>query len=212
MNLDVIIDVVCPWCYVGKRKLEKALDMRPGIISKLTWRPYQLGPDTPAEGIDRATYYKNKFGDGPQVTAARENLRRVGVDLGITFDFESECKIANTLDAHRLIRWALEPGVQGLVVEDLMRRYFEEAAFLGDHDLLVDVAHEAGMDGKQVRELLASERDKDLIQAEIRKAAEMGIQGVPMFVFDGKAGVSGAQDATVLVGVMDKLLAEVAAE
>jgi len=212
MNLDVVIDVVCPWCYVGKKKLEKALAMRPDVITNITWRPYQLGPETPAEGVDRATYYRNKFGDGPQVLSARENLRRIGTELGITFDFESECRIANTLDAHRLIRWAIAPSVQDTVVEDVMQRYFEEAAFLGDHDLLVDVADKAGMDGALVRELLASDQDKDLIKAEIEQAAQMGIQGVPMFIFDGKAGVSGAQDATVLAGVMDKLLAEVVAE
>jgi predicted DsbA family dithiol-disulfide isomerase len=211
MQLDVVIDVVCPWCYVGKKQLDKALTMRPGVIKNLTWRPYQLAPDTPAKGVDRATYYKNKFGDGPQVQAARERLAAVGSSLGINFDFDSDCTIANTLDAHRLIRWSHSSGVQTQVAEDVMRRYFEDAAFLGDHALLADVAAKAGMDGDLVRDLLSSDKDTASVQAEISQAAQMGISGVPMFIFNQKAGVSGAQDASVLVGVMDKLVAEAAA-
>jgi len=212
MLLDVVIDVVCPWCYVGKKHLDRALAMRPNVINSICWRPYQLASDTPKEGVDRAEHYKKKFGDSPQYQAMRMHLLEAGKKLGIDFDFENDCRIANTLDAHRLIRWALAPGVQHLVVEDLMQRYFEECAFLGDHELLVDVAEKAGMDTSLVRELLASDKDIDLIQQEVFQAAQMGIQGVPMFIFDGKAGVSGAQDASVLVGVIDKLQAESGAE
>jgi len=211
MQLDIVIDVVCPWCYVGKKQLDKALEMRPGVISNLRWRPYQLGPDTPEEGIDRAAYYLKKFGDSPQYKAMRKHLLTVGTELGINFDFESSCTIANTLDAHRLIRWAFGPNAQTAVVEDLMQRYFEDCAFLGDHDLLADVAEKAGMDGALVRELLVSDKDQELVRDEIFQAAQMGIQGVPMFIFNGKAGVSGAQTASVLVGVMDKLQADASA-
>lgn len=208
MQLDIVIDVVCPWCYVGKKQLDKALEMRPGVVSAMRWRPYQLGPDTPAEGVDRAAHYKKKFGDSPQYKASRQHLETLGKQLGIDFDFDSDCRIANTLDAHRLIRWAYTPGVQDQVAEDLMQRYFEDCAFLGDKDLLVDVAAKAGMDGELVADLLASDKDKDLVQQEVFQAAQMGIQGVPMFIFDGKAGVSGAQEASVLVEVMDKLQAQ----
>lgn len=210
MQLDVVIDVVCPWCYVGKKQLDKAMDMRPGVISAMRWRPYQLGPETPEGGVDRAAHYKKKFGDSPQYKASRQHLETLGKELGISFDFDSECKIANTLDAHRLIRWSYTSGVQSQVVEDLMQRYFEDCAFLGDKDLLVDVAVKAGMDGELVAELLSGDKDKDLVQQEVFQAAQMGIQGVPMFIFDSKAGVSGAQEAQVLVDVMDKLLADLA--
>lgn len=208
MQLDVVIDVVCPWCYVGKKQLDRALEMRPGVVSSLQWRPYQLGPDTPAEGVDRAEHYRKKFGDSPQYKAGRDHLLKLGKELGIAFDFDSKCIIANTMDAHRLIRWAKRPDKQTEVVEDLMKRYFVDCAFLGDHDLLIDVARDAGMDAGLVRELLESDKDKDLIRNEVFQAAQMGIQGVPMFIFDGKAGVSGAQEASVLAGVMDKILAE----
>ncbi len=207
MELDIVIDVVCPWCFVGKRQLDKALAQRPGIVSKVRYRPYQLSAETPAEGVDRAEHYARKFGDSPQYKAAREHLLQLGKELGINFDFESECRIANTLDAHRLIRWAMTPGVQEEVAEGLMKAYFEDCAFLGDHSLLVEVARDAGMDGELVQELLSSDKDKDLIAGEVRQAHQMGIQGVPMFIFNGNAGVSGAQDASVLVQVIDKLQA-----
>lgn len=206
MQLDIVIDVVCPWCYVGKKQLDKALRMRPEAISAKRWRPYQLAPETPAEGVDRRAYYKQKFGDGsPQLSAMREHLLKTGAGLGIKFDFENDCLVANTLDAHRLIRWASGANVQDLVAEDLMQRYFEDCAFLGDIDLLLDVAGKAGMDVGLVSELLGSDEDKKLVNEEIMQARQMGIQGVPMFIFDEKSGVSGAQEASVLVDVIDKL-------
>jgi len=210
MELDVVIDVVCPWCYVGKKQLDKALAERPGVVKQVRWRPYQLASDTPAEGVDRAEHYARKFGDSPQYRDSREHLLTVGKQLGIAFDFETDCRIANTLDAHRIIRWAMSPGVQNEVAEGLMKAYFEDCAFLGDRALLVEVAQAAGMDGDLVRDLLASEKDKDLIAAEVNQAHAMGIQGVPMFIFNGKSGVSGAQDSSVLVQVIDKIQAEAA--
>lgn len=208
MQLDVVIDVVCPWCYLGKRQLDKALEMRPDVISEIRYRPYQLGPDTPAEGVDRTEYYQKKFGDSPQLKAGREHLSRVGETLGIKFDFDSKCTIGNTMDAHRLIRWAYSSGVQAEVADRIMQLYFEECAFVGDKDLLVSVATEKGMDGALVAELLASDQDKAAILQEVRATQQIGVQGVPMFIFDNKAGVSGAQEVSVLVDVIDKLQAE----
>ncbi len=210
MEIDVVIDVVCPWCYVGKKQLDKALAQRPGVVTDVRWRPYQLSSETPPEGVDRAEHYAKKFGDSPQYKAARQHLLAVGKELGIGFDFESECRIANTLDAHRLIKWALTDGVQSAVAEGVMKAYFEDCAFLGDHALLVDIAAEAGMDADLVKDLLASDKDKDVIAAEVQQAHQMGIQGVPMFIFNGKSGVSGAQEASVLVQVIDKVQADAA--
>lgn len=210
MELDVVIDVVCPWCYVGKKQLDRALAQRPGVVKQVRWRPYQLASDTPKEGVDRAEHYARKFGDSPQYRASRDHLLTVGKELGIAFDFETDCRIANTLDAHRLIRWAITPGLQNEVAEGLMKAYFEDCGFLGDHELLVDVATAAGMDGDLVKDLLESDRDKDVIVAEVKQAHTMGIQGVPMFIFNGKSGVSGAQDSSVLVQVIDKIQAEAA--
>ncbi len=154
MELDVVIDVVCPWCYVGKRQLDKALAERPGIVKTIRYRPFQLSAETPAEGVDRNEYYTKKFGDSPQFKASREHLIATGKSLGIEFDFENECRIANTLDAHRLLRWAMGAGVQLDVAERLMKAYFVECKFLGNHDLLVEIAGDAGMDAELVAELL----------------------------------------------------------
>jgi len=205
LELDLVIDVVCPWCFVGKRQLDKALEMRPSSISGVRYRPYQLAPDTPAEGVDRKSYYRKKFGDGPELNAMREHLRTQGESLGITFDFDSDCTIANSLDAHRLIRWAITPGKQAEVADAVMKAYFEDCAFIGDHALLTDIAAQAGMDRDLVAELLASDQDKDLIRAEVAHAQQAGIRGVPMYIFDGKYAVSGAQGAEALVQVIDKL-------
>ncbi|WP_051555810.1 DsbA family protein [Kordiimonas gwangyangensis] len=112
MQIDVVIDVVCPWCFVGKRQLDRALEMRPGVVTSVRYLPYQLSAETPAEGVDRNEYYEKKFGNSPQFQAARQHLRTLGEALGIQFDFESECRIANTLDAHRLLRWGYGAGVQ----------------------------------------------------------------------------------------------------
>ncbi len=208
MHLDVVIDMVCPWCYLGKKQLDKAIEARPGFITSMKYRPYQLGPNTPAEGVDRTEYYKKKFGDSPQLKAGRDHLQSVGQRLGIKFDFESKCTIGNSLDAHRLIRWAYSSGVQRQVADRIMQLYFEECAFIADHDLLVSVAKENGMDTTLVAELLASDKDKLAIREEVQSAQQMGVQGVPMFIFNQKSGVSGAQDTDVLIRVFDKLKAE----
>ncbi|MFC3051373.1 DsbA family oxidoreductase [Kordiimonas pumila] len=205
MKIDAVIDVVCPWCYVGKRQLDLALSARPSLKADVWWRPYQLGPDTPKEGIDRKSYYAKKFPDQARLAQMREHLSDLGKSLGITFDFESECLIANTLDAHRLIRWARADGVQDAVVTDLMQRYFEDSAFLGAHELLVDVAAKAGMDAKVVADLLNTERDNDLVQSEIAQARKLGVQGVPVFIIDGKAAISGAQGVDAITDMIDKL-------
>lgn len=207
MDIDVVIDVVCPWCFVGKRQLDEALAMRPGKVTSVRYRPYQLSPETPAEGVDRNAYYARKFGNSPQFQAARQHLRDMGASLGIQFDFESECRIANTLDAHRLLRWALGAGVQDAVAEGLMRRYFEESKFIGDHALLREVAEEAGMDGALVADLLAGDADAEAVRRDIDGARRMGVQGVPFYIFDGKTALSGAQGAEAMAAAIDKLTA-----
>jgi predicted DsbA family dithiol-disulfide isomerase len=208
MELDLVIDVVCPWCFIGKRQLDKAMAERPGAITAVRYRPYQLAPDAPASGVDRTAYYEKKFGkDSPQLKAAREHMLSIGPGLGIAFDFESDCIIGNSMDAHRLIRWALTPGVQDRVADAVMCAYFEDCRNVADRELLADIAAEAGMDRTLVTDLLASGKDTDLIAAEVAQAQQAGIRGVPMFIFDGKHAVSGAQEAAVLVQVMDRIAA-----
>lgn len=208
MKLAIVIDVVCPWCFVGKREIEKAMAIRPGVISSIEWRPFQLAPDTPAEGVDRKLYYQRKFGDTAQLAEMRRHLKNRGEALGIDFDFESDCLIANTLDAHRLIRWAGPAGCQDIVVEALMEQYFEKAAFLGDKTLLCDIAESAGMERESVAELLATDRDAALVRQDIQQANHMGVSGVPFFIFDGKAAISGAQSSEIFVQIFGRLSGE----
>ena len=205
MQVDLVIDVVCPWCFVGKRQLDRAMALRPGKVTAVHFRPYQLAPESPLEGVDRTIYYLNKFGDSPQFRAARQHLKELGADLDISFDFDSECRIANTLDAHRLLRWARGPGAEDAVAEGLMQRYFEQSKFIGDPALLREIAEEAGMDGVLVAELLASDADKDTVGHEVMQARQLGVNGVPLFIFDGRNALSGAQGETVLVAMIDKL-------
>ncbi|WP_374764641.1 DsbA family oxidoreductase [Yunchengibacter salinarum] len=212
MNVDVVIDVVCPWCFVGKRHLDRAMAARPGLVQAVRYRPYQLNPNTPEDGVDRDAAYRAKFGDGPELDQMRAQLTRIGAEAGIAFDFTTPVRIANSLDAHRLIRWALSAGVQAAVADRLMSLYFEEARFIGDHALLADVAGDAGMDRALVADLLASDRDKAMIEEEAMAARQMGVTGVPYYVFNRQAGVSGAQAPEVLMQVMDRLAPQVAGE
>ena len=206
MQLDLVIDVVCPWCFIGERQLGVVLAERPKAITSINVRPFQLSPNTPLEGIDRESYYKQKFGDGPEVQATRKHLMELGEALGITFNFDKKVQIANTMDAHRLIRWAHNDGKQLEVAEGLMVKYFTEAAFLGDHDVLKDVARDAGLDVDLIAELLATDRDKDLVTQDCNAAQQMGISGVPFFIFGGTTGASGAQPPDALVKAIDDAL------
>jgi len=207
MRVDVIIDVVCPWCYIGKKQLDSAVAQRAAIIDEIIYHPYQLGPDTPPEGVDRKEYYARKFGNTAEFRAAREHMQLLAEALGISFNWDIDARIPNTLDAHRLIRWASGAGCADAVVDDLMYRYFTLGQFLGDHDLLAGVASAAGMDGDLVRSLLATERDSDRISADVAQARQMGVTGVPCFYFDGRGPVSGAQDASRLVQIIDQVIA-----
>jgi len=206
MQIDVVSDTICPWCFIGKRRLERALALRPNIVADISWRPFQLNPDMPAEGMDREAYLRLKFGGSERARAVYEPVRAAGEGEGIPFAFERIVKTPNTLASHRLIRWAGTAGKQDAMVEMLFRRYFLEGADLSDHRTLVGVAREIGMDHEIVDDLLTKGADIDLVANEDRAARAMGVTGVPFFVFDGKYAVPGAQDPEVLVQVMDLVL------
>jgi len=208
MRIDVVSDTICPWCFIGKRRLERALALRPALLPEITWRPFQLNPDMPPEGMDRETYVRLKFGGPERARAVYEPVRAAGESEGIAFAFDKIRKTPNTLASHRVIRWAGTAGLQDAVVELMFRRYFLEGADLSSHETLVEVAREAGMDHEIVAELLAKGSDIDLIANEDRSVRAMGVTGVPFFVFDGKYAVPGAQDPEVLVQVLDLALRE----
>lgn len=206
MQIDVVSDTVCPWCFIGKRRLDRALAMRPEVDAQVFWRPYRLDPSIPKEGVDRKAYLKAKFGDGPRNSAMGDALRSEGAAEGIAFAFDGIAKTPNTLDSHRLIRWAGGQGVQDGVVERLFSAYFLEGRDIGDAGVLADVAREAGMDFELVGELLAKDADLAVVEREAGMANQMGISGVPTFIFDSRFMISGAREPEILARIIDRAM------
>ncbi|MBZ0215071.1 MAG: DsbA family oxidoreductase [Fimbriimonadaceae bacterium] len=208
LQIDIISDVMCPWCYVGKRRFEKAAAMRPDIEFDVRWRPFQLDPTIPPEGIDRGAYLKKKFGDAKGGDMYR-HLIEAGNAEAIPFAFNKITISPNTLDAHRVIRWSGTAGAQDEVVESLFRGYFTEGCNLTDQDYLAGVAEDAGMERPVVERLLSDDADKDLVAEEIALAGKMGVTGVPCFIFANKLVVMGAQDPQILLQAIDQAVEEV---
>ena len=206
MTVDIVSDVVCPWCYIGKRRLEAALAGRAAPPPRIRWHPFQLNPDIPAGGVDRRSYLEQKFG-GPE--RAREIYARVeaaGREVGIPFAFDRIERQPNTVDAHRLIAWAQgeAPAVADRLVERLFEAYFTEGADIGSLDVLVRLASESGCDEAAARVHLASDAGRDAVAAADARTKSMGIGGVPFFIFNGRLAVSGAQPAEVLRDALEQ--------
>jgi len=204
MTIDVVSDVVCPWCYVGKRRLQRALAMETNAEIPVRWRPYQLDPTIPAGGMDRKTYMRNKFGDNGRLEEVHERLRALGAEEGIAFAFEKIDRSPNTMDAHRLIRWASATGAQDAVVDKLFSLYFEQGRDIGDRQLLIETARDAGMDSEAVEKLLTDGADESDVRQEIAQAQSLGVTGVPFFIFASRFGVPGAQSAEVLSSAIER--------
>jgi predicted DsbA family dithiol-disulfide isomerase len=206
MQIDVISDTVCPWCYIGKRRLARALEMRPEVDFDVQWRPYFLDPNVPAEGVDRRAYMAAKFSDSTRRAAMTEALKAEGAKEGIVFEFDKIERRPSTSDSHRLIRWAATAGIQDAVVERLFAAYFLEGRDIGDPAVLEFLAADAGMDSLEVAELLAGDTDLANVEREAKLAGEMGITGVPTFIFASKFVLSGAREPEALVQAIDKAL------
>ena len=206
MQIDVISDTVCPWCFIGKRRLQRAMEMRPGIVFDVKWRPYQLDTTVPRGGMDRQAYMRAKFGDDPKkIVEMYKLIAAEGEKEGIEFDFAAIQRRPNTLDSHRLIRWAEGHGVQDDVVERLFIAYFENGEDIGDIRVLADIADVCGMDGVVTAQMLEDGTDLELVAREDQIAREMGVTGVPAMIFGGKLAVSGAREPQVLASVIDRV-------
>jgi len=202
LTIDIVSDVVCPWCYIGKRNLEAALAARPVGDVEIRWRPYQLDATIPPEGIARRTYLERKF--GTRVDEIYVRVAAAGHEAGIDFAFDRIERSPNTLDAHRLIRWAQSAGRQNDIVEELFRSFFIEGRDIGDHAVLTETAAAAGMDAQVVQRLLPGDADKESVREEIATAQRLGVTGVPFFIFAGRFGLPGAQPAEVLADAISK--------
>ncbi|MFN7194746.1 MAG: DsbA family protein [Rhodospirillales bacterium] len=200
IRIDIVSDVICPWCFIGKRRLERALAAEaPGSIV-VGWRPFQLNPDMPVEGMSRKDYLRAKFGtdDGGE---RYKHVVAAGLEEGIPFAFERMQRTPNTVRAHRLIRFAENHKAADAVVEALFTGYFAQARDIGDIEVLADIAGTAGLDAGEVRRYLASDEDDAIVRAEDKYARELGIQGVPCFVIERKYMLSGAQPAELFADV-----------
>ena len=204
MQIDFISDTVCPWCFIGKRRLGRAMAMRPAISFDVRFRPYRLDPSVPKGGLEREAYMAAKFGKNGGVEEAQKVIAAEGAKEGIEFDFAAIRRAPNTLDSHRLIRWAALTGAQDEVVERLFAAYFENGEDIGDIRVLADIADVSGMDGAQVADMLESDQDLTLVEREDGLAREMGVTGVPAMIFANKVAVSGAREPEVLTMVIDK--------
>lgn len=206
LAIDIISDVVCPWCFIGKRRIEAALELyrerRPDAPAPVvTWHPFQLNPDMPAEGVDRDEYVKRKFG-ADRARQVYGRIEAVGRQLGIAFDFTKVTRQPNTLAAHSLIALAIDAGKQDAVVEALFRAFFLEGRDLTSSDALAEVAVGAGLDKDDVKAFLSSENARAHIEAEDKQARSIGVEGVPFFVFNKRLTVSGAQEPETLLEAM----------
>ena len=208
MQIDIVSDTVCPWCYVGKHRLERALALRPDIAFDVRWRAFRLDPTVPKEGYDRREYMRAKFGDSPQAREMQNALKAAGDSEGIAFAFDRIERRPDTLDSHCLIRWAGSAGLQNEIVERIFEAYFEEGRDIGNSDVLVEIASEGGMDSALVADLFEQGADRELVEREDALAHRMGISGVPSFIFQNKYVISGAHDPEQLVRVIDTVAAE----
>lgn len=212
ISIDVVSDVVCPWCFIGKRRLEKALALVPDLAVEVHWRPYQLAPELPAEGAPRQEYMLAKFGDAERIRQIHERLTAIGAEEGIPFDFEAIAVSPNTLNAHRLILWARAGGAQERVVEALFRAFFVEGRNLADTGVLIEIGAENGLERDLLAELFPSDSDVERVKRDYASAQRIGVTGVPFFIVAGRYGIAGAQAPETIAGALRQAAGERAAE
>jgi predicted DsbA family dithiol-disulfide isomerase len=205
LQIDVVSDVVCPWCFIGKRRLEKALALKPDIPVEVRYHPYFLNPWVPREGISRDEYLTTKFGSPERYKSIAGRVSDAAASEGLTYAVDKMKRQPNTLDCHRLIMWAQSTGKAPAMKQRLMDLYFTEGADLSDREVLVQAASDIGMDPAKTRELLASDADVDRVEAAAISAKDAGIDGVPTFILGGVAAVSGAQSPEVLANAIEQV-------
>ena len=204
LTIDVFSDVVCPWCFIGKRRLEKAIALRPDMPVEVRYRPYFLNPWVPREGMSRVDYLTTKFGSPERYEKIALRVAQAAANEGLTYNIGALARQPNTLDCHRLILWAGSIGKAAQVKQRLMEIYFSEGGDLSDRDVLAQAASDCGLDPVEVRNLLASDADVAAVERAAKSAQEAGIDGVPFYVFGNVLAVSGAQAPDYLAGAIER--------
>ncbi|MEM1350860.1 MAG: DsbA family oxidoreductase [Pseudomonadota bacterium] len=205
IKLDIISDPICPWCYIGKTHLDKALAHQPDHPFRIEWHPFQLNPDMPAEGMDRRAYLEGKFGGKEGAVRAYAPVVQHAEDAGLSIDFEGMKRTPNTINAHRLIHWAGLEGCQNAAVSALFEAYFVETRDIGDHEVLADVADSVGMDAAVVAKLLGTDADVEDVKSRDLHSRQMGVNSVPTFIVASKHAVPGAQPPELWAKVIEEL-------
>ena len=206
IRIDIISDVACPWCYVGKGYLDRALEARPEHPFSVEWHPYQLNPELPPEGMDRMEYMKAKFGTVENIIRVHEPLLAHARTAGVEFNLDKMKRSPNTLDAHRLIHWAGLEGRQSAVVSSLFKAYWRDGMDIGDRATLADIAVENGLQRGMIERLLASDADADVIRARIDHSRGRGVNSVPTFVIADQHALQGAQPTEMWLNVIDEII------
>jgi predicted DsbA family dithiol-disulfide isomerase len=205
--VEVFSDVICPWCYIGKRRLERALDLLGNRYEPVVqWRPFQLNPSMPPEGIDRRAYRTAKFGSWERSLELDARVAATGAEVGLTFAFDRIARTPSTFAAHRLIDYALGRGKQDAVVEALFRAYFTEARDIGERDVLGELAAEAGLDRAGVETFLAGDEGIGELRREEERGRLLGIESVPFFVIDGRVGLAGAHEPEIVQRAIEEAM------
>lgn len=205
IKLDIFSDPVCPWCYLGKANLERALESHPDHAFEIEWHPFQLNPEMPAAGVPKREFLSSRFGGTEKLNQIHQHFKDMAAKAGVAMDPDKPPRIPNTLNAHRMIHWAGLEGRQSLMVAALMRAYWVEGRDIGDLEVLADLGAEAGMERAVVARLLASEADIDLIKAREAHSRERGVNAVPTFLIANQYVLSGAQPPEMWGQVIDEL-------
>lgn len=210
LQVDVVSDVVCPWCYIGKRRLEKALaSLPPEYEVQVRFLPFELNPDTPKSGVDHRAYLSNKFGGEERYEQLHQHVTQVAAGEGLNFRFDQQRVMPNTFEAHRLIQYSAASGKQGAIKEALMKAYFEQGVDLSKRDNLVEIAVACGLEAEATRAYLASNEGVDETKAMEQMNYKRGISGVPFYIINQKYGVSGAQPSEAFVQILTGVAKEV---
>jgi predicted DsbA family dithiol-disulfide isomerase len=205
MNIEIYSDLICPWCYIGKRRMEAGLKLLgQEITPKIVWRPFQLNPDMPNEGMNRKNYRTKKFGSWERSMAMDAEVASTGQSLGLQFNYDKVLMTPNTLAGHRLLWWAEQRNQQGPLAESLFRAYFTEGSDIGRHDVLAEVASGVGLPLSEARMFLDSEAGKKEVEEEALKGLDLGLEGVPYFLINGVPALSGAQTPDAFLEVFQR--------
>ncbi len=203
LTIEVVHDLVCPWCFLGVRRLMRTMRRRPDLLFDLVWRPFLLNPDMPRGGMSRPDYVVRKFGGEDRARRLYASITEIGRAEGVLFRFDRVRRTPSSIDAHRLVRFAARYGRADAMVEALFSAHFTDGRDIGDHSVLVAVAEACGLDGAAVARFLPSEDETDLVHADNLRAHRLGINGVPCFVVGGRHAIAGAQEPEVIERLLD---------